>query len=399
MATIRARPKRDGSLRFTAVIRLKKNGQLVHQEAKTLASRSAAAEWAKRREVELEDPAALIRATARGCQLKDLIRWYIDSFREVGHWGRTKNAVLQFLEKYEIGKCDALELTTPILIHHIKSRRLAGAGPSTAGNDLTYIKVVLRAAKSVQGLPVKPNLVDEARAACRELRLIGKSRQRDRTPAYEELAALDAYFERAALRGRESIPMREIMWFAIYSSRREDEITRLRRSDNELDRKLGVVRDAKHPDGAEGNHRRFRYTEKAWNLVQRQPVDPHHADLIFPFNARTISARFTRACKMLGIEDLCFHDLRHEATTRLFEQGLTIPEVAAHTLHESWSVLKRYTHLLVRGRLFDAPFLTSTLRGSGRSARPGRSHSQATGFSAHPGEKRDTGASSKERAA
>jgi site-specific recombinase XerD len=40
-----------------------------------------------------------------------------------------------------------------------------------------------------------------------------------------------------------------------------------------------------------------------------------------------------------------FHDLRHEATSRLFEKGYSIQEVAQFTLHESWATLKRYTHL------------------------------------------------------
>jgi len=47
----------------------------------------------------------------------------------------------------------------------------------------------------------------------------------------------------------------------------------------------------------------------------------------------------------LGIEDLHFHDLRHEATSRLFEQGYSIEQVATVTLHESWQELKRYTQL------------------------------------------------------
>lgn len=43
--------------------------------------------------------------------------------------------------------------------------------------------------------------------------------------------------------------------------------------------------------------------------------------------------------------DLRFHDLRDEATSRLFERGYQIHEVAQFTLHESWNELKRYTHL------------------------------------------------------
>ncbi|MEC4879572.1 site-specific integrase [Pseudomonas sp. NC26] len=48
----------------------------------------------------------------------------------------------------------------------------------------------------------------------------------------------------------------------------------------------------------------------------------------------------------LGIEDLHFHDLRHEAISRLFELGtLDMMEVAAISGHKSLSMLKRYTHL------------------------------------------------------
>ena len=43
--------------------------------------------------------------------------------------------------------------------------------------------------------------------------------------------------------------------------------------------------------------------------------------------------------------DLRFHDLRHEATSRLFEKGLGIMEVSSMTGHKSLSMLKRYTHV------------------------------------------------------
>lgn len=55
------------------------------------------------------------------------------------------------------------------------------------------------------------------------------------------------------------------------------------------------------------------------------------------------SAAFPRATRILGIEDLHFHDLRHGATSRLFERSYQIQEVAQFTLHRSWAT--RYTHL------------------------------------------------------
>lgn len=54
---------------------------------------------------------------------------------------------------------------------------------------------------------------------------------------------------------------------------------------------------------------------------------------------------FARAMRLLGIEDPHFHDLRHEATARLFENGYCIHEVAHFTLHESWTTLKQHTQL------------------------------------------------------
>lgn len=47
----------------------------------------------------------------------------------------------------------------------------------------------------------------------------------------------------------------------------------------------------------------------------------------------------------LGIRDLRWHDLRHEAASRLFERGLHPMEVASITGHRSMQMLKRYTHL------------------------------------------------------
>ncbi|MDR3413315.1 MAG: site-specific integrase [Formivibrio sp.] len=43
--------------------------------------------------------------------------------------------------------------------------------------------------------------------------------------------------------------------------------------------------------------------------------------------------------------NLRFHDLRHEATTRLFEKGFDMLEAASVTGHKTLAMLKRYTHL------------------------------------------------------
>ena len=74
----------------------------------------------------------------------------------------------------------------------------------------------------------------------------------------------------------------------------------------------------------------------------------------------------------LGIKDLRFHDLRHEATSRLFERGYQIHEVAQFTLHDSWNELKRYANLrpeLLRD-LAPTPIVLPNIESSALSTTP-----------------------------
>ena len=50
-------------------------------------------------------------------------------------------------------------------------------------------------------------------------------------------------------------------------------------------------------------------------------------------------------CRDLDIEDLHFHDLRHEGTSRLFEAGFSIEQASLVIGHKDWKMLRRYTHL------------------------------------------------------
>lgn len=139
--------------------------------------------------------------------------------------------------------------------------------------------------------------------------------------------------------------MSDIIWFAVHSARRQSEITNLLVDDNDEETRTGIVRNLKHPSDRE-LFRSFKYTHEAWEIVVRQK---HNNDRVFPFEPKTIGAAFTRACRVLEIEDLHFHDLRHEATSRLFETGYSIVEVQQFTLHDSWGTLSRYTHLRPEG--------------------------------------------------
>lgn len=66
---------------------------------------------------------------------------------------------------------------------------------------------------------------------------------------------------------------------------------------------------------------------------------------VFPIAQQALRVTWELACKRAGIVGLRFHDLRHEATSRLFELGLDRIEAASITGHKTLQMLKDYTHL------------------------------------------------------
>ena len=78
-------------------------------------------------------------------------------------------------------------------------------------------------------------------------------------------------------------------------------------------------------------------------------VIPPYERPLFAYTPRGLSGAFLRLCRRLNIDNLHFHDLRHEATSRLFEKGLNPVEVATITGHKDTKMLMRYTHLRAEG--------------------------------------------------
>lgn len=308
--------------------------------SKTFVTKGMAATWANRIERELEQRAASGTTDADFLTVRQCIEWYTDPDRQFAQWGRTKTKDLARLLSFDIADRVAAELQAPDFIKHIEARRRMGAGAATAGNDLVWLRQVLRAARTSLRIPINLQDLDDAAADLRRRRVIQKSRARDRRLLKDEERALLEHFASRDRRAR--IPMAEIMRFALATSRREEEITRVLWRDVEWDKGIAWLGDVKHPRHKVGNRRAFRLSQEARAILQRQPRTSAWA---FPYNPKSIGSAFTNACKFLGITNLRFHDLRHEAISRLFEKGYAIHEVAQFSLHESWASLKRYTHL------------------------------------------------------
>jgi integrase len=138
---------------------------------------------------------------------------------------------------------------------------------------------------------------------------------------------------------------------ALFTAMRAGEIKSLTRQQVNLQKRTVLLTETKN-----GSARTVPLTREAaeiFRLALSNPVRPLKIDLIFwgepgrdgvrrPYEFRPA---WHRALKKAGIKGLRFHDLRHEAVSRLVEIGLGDQEVAAISGHKSMQMLKRYTHL------------------------------------------------------
>ncbi len=104
------------------------------------------------------------------------------------------------------------------------------------------------------------------------------------------------------------------------------------------------------PDTKNGHPRTVPLSKRALRAIRTVPSG--HDGRVFTGKPGSIRAAFGAALKRSGVgSDLRFHDLRHEAVTRLFEKGLNPIEVGMISGHRSMSMLQRYTHMRPEGLL------------------------------------------------
>lgn len=142
-----------------------------------------------------------------------------------------------------------------------------------------------------------------------------------------------------------------IVRIALHTGMRAGEIQSLRCDQIDLDRRVIRLNKTKN-----GSARTVPLTQAAVEVLRAalaNSIRPKKTDLVFWGEPGRDEVRrpyefnpgWRRVLKSTGIEDLHFHDLRHEAVSRLVEVGLGDQEVAAISGHKSMQMLKRYTHL------------------------------------------------------
>lgn len=337
MGTILTRKRKDGTTGFTAQIVKKKAGKVIWNETKTFDRKQAANAWLARREAELALPGAMERP--EDPKLGAAIDRYISE--SVKAIGRTKAQVLETIKRYDIADLACSQVSSSEIVSFA---RALPVGPATVQNYLSHLGAVFKIARPAWGYPLNYQAMQDAYVVASRLGLTSKSRQRDRRPTLDELDLLMEHFGRVKSRRPDTAPMQKIVAFAIFSTRRQEEITRVLWNDFDVHSRI-LVRDMKHPGDKIGNDTWCDLTPEAAAIIKSMPK---RAKEIFPYSTDAISAAFTRACKVLEIHDLHFHDLRHDGISRLFEiqwHGGNIPHVAAVSGHRSWQSLQRYTHL------------------------------------------------------
>ena len=128
-----------------------------------------------------------------------------------------------------------------------------------------------------------------------------------------------------------------VIEFAIETGMRRSEILKLKWCNINFYTGFASLFDTKN-----GEDRKVPLTKRCTEVPNQLPRSHEH---VFPISATCLHQAWQRAVKKAGIYDLRFHDLRHEAVSRFFEMGMSVPEVALISGHKDLTQLFRYTHL------------------------------------------------------
>lgn len=300
---------------------------------KTHPTKAAAATWARKIEGQLSAGKQIEHDAVTVGDLIDAYRKLRDASRPIVD-SSTEHYTLKTLGRI-LGDRDAFKLNTDDLVAYCSERRDEGAGPYTLNMDLSKLSTALRYSASAKGL-LLPDSVGLARPLLTHLKMIGGGGKRERRPTEDELERIVEHLSK----GR-GVVYADAVLFSVATAMRRGEVCRVLWGDVDAKKKLLLIRDRKDPRKKAGNDQLIPLLPAAWAVLQRQPK----GDRIFPIEAGTLSKYFTETCRALSIPDLHLHDLRHEGTSMLFEQGYPLEQVALVTGHKDWRNLKRYTQL------------------------------------------------------
>ena len=129
-----------------------------------------------------------------------------------------------------------------------------------------------------------------------------------------------------------------VVVLAVETAMRRGEILGLRWEHIDLDKKTVFL-----PMTKNGSSRWVPISDEAIAKLSEAPTD---TDRPFPVTDVAFRQAWDRLRTRANINDLTFHDLRHEAISRMFDSGMKIHEVMAVSGHRTASQLFRYVQMV-----------------------------------------------------
>lgn len=316
-----------GSYQWEA--RIRKKG--FPAQSKTFETKDDALAWAAVIESEMVRGVFESRAEAESTTLKEILDRYSEEV--------TQNKLGAVKEQQKIRQLKKDKLAVQYLatikrkeIADYRDRRLKKVSPSTVNRDLNLLGHVFSVAIMDWGIALPTNPVQQIR---RPKVSFGASRNR-RFESGEEEALLNACRET-------DIWLEAAVIMATETALRRGKLLELEWEKLDLKKKVIAISEV-DPTSTKNAPLMIPLSSRAIKQLKRLPRSIDGRILQFT-SPDALTMAFKRAREDAGIDDFRFHDLRHEATSRLFEKGLNTMQVAAITGHKSLNTLKRYTHL------------------------------------------------------
>ncbi len=342
MATIRKLPSGKWN------VQVRKHGHLPVSE--TFITKAAAERWARETEVKIENASFVDQSKAQNTTVKDLLGEYEEKMTpRKRSWRREKSRLKGLVAR--LGKYPLAGLTAQAVVDFVDARLSAGACSDTIRKDLNTLSHAIDTGIALWGIPLPFNPVITARKILSKTETLRSGVERDRRLRKGELKRL--------LEASDAV--HEALWiWTVESGMRRGEIAAM-----EYAHRSGKTLRA--PTSKTGRPRTIPMSpamQRVWRKLPWERDDSGNPVRI-ALKPDSITRAFDRDCKAAEIGGLRFHDLRHEATSRFFERGLQIQEVASITGHSDWKSLKRYTHP-------SASEIAKKLNGARRGNRPHR---------------------------
>ena len=296
--------------------------------SKTFIKRQDAQKWASQAELDADRKAIgpnwklLERVTA--ADLFERFKTELVPRRRSGH---VERVIIDAVLRQSWTLKPLSEISTEIIANY-RDQRLRVVKPATVIRELGLIQHIFEIARTDWNIPLVDNPV-------RAIRKPSAGRPRDRRLKSGELDRL----LKAAQMTRNRF-LKPLILFALETGMRRGEL---------LNAIWGDVswRDStiRIPVTKNGDARTIPLSTKARYILAELAFDFWSGARIFPTSSEAVKLAWKRLTTRARIPDLHFHDLRHEAVTRFFELGLSLPEVALISGHRDPRMLFRYTHL------------------------------------------------------